>query len=173
MAEVWGRMALRLANAEAYPHDLAIYGDRVSGFIEAVAAQDLPRGELTDAIESARVAVSIWRSAADSLERAYVAILAERASPGRTRRLAAMNEILRGIEQHLLDERGIPGRPWFKHVLYAPRYTYAAMTLPGVQEAMDAQDWVRARVQLSLVAEKLRAVAAETASAASVSRAAR
>jgi N-acetylated-alpha-linked acidic dipeptidase len=170
MAEVWGRMALRLANAEAYPHDLAIYGDRVHGFIEAIAAQDLGRGELTDAIEAARVAVSIWRSAADSLEQAYAAILAERASPGRKRRLAAMNEILRGVEQHLLDERGIPGRPWFKHLLYAPRYTYAAMTLPGVQEAMDEQDWVRARVQLSLVAEKLRAVAAETSSAATAAR---
>ena len=173
MAEVWGRMALRLANAEAYPHDLAIYGDRVSGFIEAIAAQDLTRGELTDAIEAARVAVSIWRSTADSLERAYAAILAESASPGRTRRLSAMNEILRGIEQQLLDERGIPGRPWFKHLLYAPKYTYAAMTLPGVQEAMDAQDWVRARVQLGLVAEKLRAVAAATSNAVSVSRGAR
>jgi N-acetylated-alpha-linked acidic dipeptidase len=171
MAEVWGRMALRLANAEAYPHDLALYADRVAGFIDGVAAQDLGRAELSDAIGAARVAVSMWRSAADSLEEAYASLLDERPSAGRTRRLHAMNEVLRGVEQQLLDERGIPGRPWFKHLLYAPKYTYAAMTLPGVQEAIDAQDWVRARVQLGLVAEKLRIVAAETARAADAARA--
>ena len=39
MGEVWGRMALRLANAEHYPHDFGIYAERVGGFIDALAAQ--------------------------------------------------------------------------------------------------------------------------------------
>ena len=39
MAEVWGRMALRLANAEHYPHDFGLYAQRVGEFIDALEAQ--------------------------------------------------------------------------------------------------------------------------------------
>lgn len=80
---------------------------------------------------------------------------------------------MRSVEQTLLNADGIPGRPWFRHVLYAPRYTYAAMTLPGVQEAIDAHDWTRARTQLGIVAAKLDAAARETQRAASAAGAGR
>ncbi len=63
-----------------------------------------------------------------------------------------MNRGLRQFEQNWLHEEGIPGRPWFKHLLYAPRYTYAATTLPGITEAAEAGEWDRAAAQLSLVA---------------------
>jgi hypothetical protein len=32
---------------------------------------------------------------------------------------------------------GIPGRPWFQHLLYAARYTYAHLELPSLAEAPD------------------------------------
>ena len=50
-----------------------------------------------------------------------------------------MNAGLRAIEQQWLLADGLPGRPWFKHALYAPKYTYAAMEFPGVREAIDAR----------------------------------
>ena len=37
MADVWGRMALRLANAEVYPFDFALYASRVNGFLDDLA----------------------------------------------------------------------------------------------------------------------------------------
>ena len=70
------------------------------------------------------------------------------------RKADAVNKELRAIEQTWLLEPGIPGRAWFKHLLYAPRYTYAAMTLPGVTEAAEAADWDRARTQLALLVQK-------------------
>jgi N-acetylated-alpha-linked acidic dipeptidase len=165
MGEVWGRMALRLANADAYRMDFALYAGRVEGFIEAIAAQERAATELNGALATARVAVRAWRDVADSLGRDLATLVAADPSEDRTRRLREVNEAMRGLEQRLLDPRGIPGRPWFKHLLYAQKYTYAAMTLPGVQEAIDAGDWVRARVQLDLVAERIRAAAAETSRA--------
>ena len=66
-----------------------------------------------------------------------------------------VNERLLQFEQGWLHDAGIPGRPWFKHLLYAPRYTYAAMTLPGITEAAEQGDWTRAEAQLSLVADAL------------------
>jgi len=100
-----------------------------------------------------------------SNQRALAITLAAPSSPARSARLRAANEAMRALEQHFLNDSGIPGRPWFRHVLYAPKYTYAAMALPGVQEAVDQGDWARARAQLAVVAAKLEAVAAATRSA--------
>jgi N-acetylated-alpha-linked acidic dipeptidase len=38
--------------------------------------------------------------------------------------------------------KGLPHRPWFRHEIYAPgEFTgYAAVVLPGVNEAMDRSD---------------------------------
>ncbi len=68
-----------------------------------------------------------------------------------------MNRALLQFERTWLHEPGIPGRPWFKHLLFAPRYTYAAMTLPGITEAAEAGDWARAAAQRDLLIEKVRA----------------
>lgn len=163
MGEVWGRMALRLANADHYPHDFGLYADRVGGFIEAMASQAIVRGQLD--FTAARAARERWSAAAASLERALAATLAAGPNASRTARLQTANEAMRVVEQRLLADDGIPGRPWFKHVLYAPRYTYAAMTLPGVQEAVETGDWTRARAQLAIVTAKIDAAAAATMAA--------
>jgi N-acetylated-alpha-linked acidic dipeptidase len=55
-------------------------------------------------------------------------------------------------ERVWLEEQGIPGRPWFRHLVYAPLPSYEAETLPGLREALEAGDLKRARQQ----AERLR-----------------
>ena len=163
MGEVWGRMALRLANADHYPHDFGLYADRVGGFIDAMASQAIV-GDRLD-FTAARAARERWSAAATALERALATTLAAAPNASRAERLKAANEAMRVVEQRLLADEGIPGRPWFKHVLYAPRYTYAAMTLPGVQEAAESGDWTRARAQLAIVAARIEAAAAATLAA--------
>jgi N-acetylated-alpha-linked acidic dipeptidase len=62
---------------------------------------------------------------------------------------AALNMILIQSERKMLNEEGLPRRPWFQHAFYAPGfYTgYAAKTLPGVREAIEAGDWREAAAQ--------------------------
>jgi N-acetylated-alpha-linked acidic dipeptidase len=50
-------------------------------------------------------------------------------------------------ERALLASDGIPGRPWFRHLIYAPLPSYEAETLPGLREALEARDLERAREQ--------------------------
>lgn len=47
------------------------------------------------------------------------------------------------MESALTDSRGLPGRDWFKHLIYAPGlYTgYGVKTLPGVREAIEQNHW--------------------------------
>jgi N-acetylated-alpha-linked acidic dipeptidase len=52
-------------------------------------------------------------------------------------------ERLRDINQLLAPEVGLPGREWYKNLIYAPgRMTgYGAKTLPGVREAIEDERW--------------------------------
>jgi len=62
----------------------------------------------------------------------------------------------------LLIPQGLPNRPWFRHAIYAPgEYTgYAAVVIPGVNEAIDANDVQRANAQLAVLTEALNRAAA-------------
>jgi N-acetylated-alpha-linked acidic dipeptidase len=56
---------------------------------------------------------------------------------------AALERQLQALEQDLTASQGLPGRPWFRHMIYAAGlYTgYGAKTLPGVHEAIEQQQW--------------------------------
>ncbi|HEY4128454.1 MAG TPA: transferrin receptor-like dimerization domain-containing protein [Gammaproteobacteria bacterium] len=69
----------------------------------------------------------------------------------------ALDKQLQGLEQDLKYSGGLPGRPWFKHMMYAPGlYTgYGAKTLPGVREAIDQEQWDTATQYIAIDAEVL------------------
>jgi N-acetylated-alpha-linked acidic dipeptidase len=156
MTQLWGTLALRLANADMLPFDVVSYAaavDRFIGELDTIpdAANQLQLGGLKDAVRDLSASGAALAGAmADTLSRGSVA-------PATADRV---NRELRGFEQAWLHDAGIPGRPWFKHLLFAPRYTYAAMTLPGVTEAAETGDWIRARDQLALLVTAARAAVA-------------
>lgn len=71
--------------------------------------------------------------------------------------LAKVNAELLQSERALTDPRGLPGRPWFKHQLYAPGfYTgYGAKTVPAVREAIEQKQWTLAQESIETVAKVL------------------
>jgi N-acetylated-alpha-linked acidic dipeptidase len=152
MADVWGRMALRLANAPVAPFDYATYAERVGGFISDLAAVPGVKQHLD--LNALRAAQQRWLANAKALE---PALARARAKGGAA--ADRMNAGLRAVEQQWLLADGLPGRPWFKHALYAPKYTYAALEFPGVREAVDGGDWPLAKKQLALLVERMNAVA--------------
>jgi N-acetylated-alpha-linked acidic dipeptidase len=168
MSEVWGRMALRLANADVYPFDFRLYASRVGGFVDALSKQPDVAAHVD--LTAVRAAQRRWLAAAAKMEAVMQSALTAPSGSARSRALASSNDALRAVEQQLLLAEGIPGRPWFRHALYAPRATYAAMTLPGIQEAVDEKDWARARVQTAALAVRIDAAAKMVERAASAAR---
>jgi N-acetylated-alpha-linked acidic dipeptidase len=67
-----------------------------------------------------------------------------------------MNLILRNTERAFLID-GLPGRPWYRHAIYAPgEYTgYAAVVIPGVNEAIDKKDLTTMQQQLQLLTDAI------------------
>jgi N-acetylated-alpha-linked acidic dipeptidase len=69
----------------------------------------------------------------------------------------ALNDGLVTTERKLLAADGLPGRPWTKHLIYAPgTFTgYGASTLPGVREALEAGRFDEAKQQLGVLVQAL------------------
>ena len=90
-------------------------------------------------------AVDHLKRAAAAYERAYAA------NPSISSALAGKVYL---TERMLLDTKGLPRRPWFEHMVYAPGfYTgYGVKTLPAVREAIDEKDWTEAGPQISRTA---------------------
>lgn len=54
-----------------------------------------------------------------------------------------LNTLLQGMEERLLSSGGLPGRPWYRHMIYAPGFWtgYGVKTLPGVREGIEQRKW--------------------------------
>jgi N-acetylated-alpha-linked acidic dipeptidase len=74
--------------------------------------------------------------------------------------MAGIDRALMNTERAFLDPAGIPDRPWYRHLIYAPQATYAPEVLPGVREALDAGDRQRLAAQVSALGAALDRAAA-------------
>ena len=70
-----------------------------------------------------------------------------------------VNAALASLEQALIDEHGLPGREWYRHMLYAPglHTGYGVKTLPGIREAIEERHWDEANEYMGVVARALNA----------------
>jgi N-acetylated-alpha-linked acidic dipeptidase len=87
---------------------------------------------------------------------------AMREAPAASRWQSLDNE-LRKVELTMINDRGLPRRPWFKHEIYAPGfYTgYGAKTMPGIREAVEQHNWTEVTEQIGIVTSTLEKTAAQ------------
>jgi N-acetylated-alpha-linked acidic dipeptidase len=144
-------LALRIANAEILPFDFAFYGDNIRQFVQEIqkgtrTGRDLNLKPLVERVTE-------FEAAGRQLNQ----VIARKLAQGKMdNRLAErINQKLMQVESNWLNADGIPGRPWFKHTLYAARFTYAHLELPGLTEAVEEGKWKVARQQARILAEAL------------------
>ena len=149
MARVFGLEAVRMADADVLPYDYEEYGKEIAAYLDAAHKRAENKfGE--HALDFRAVDAAVRR-----FETAGGKILARQKSPPQD--ASRLNQALRGAERAMLEPQGLPHRPWFRHVIYAPgEYTgYAAVVIPGVNEALDKGDSERVRQQLAALAAAL------------------
>jgi N-acetylated-alpha-linked acidic dipeptidase len=91
---------------------------------------------------------------------AYEAAYQERAAAGlkfTASQQQELNALIGRMEQSLSDRSGLPGRPWFQHMIYAPGMLtgYEVKTVPGVREALEARRWDEANRYAVVTAKTL------------------
>jgi len=71
--------------------------------------------------------------------------------------LQQINGLMANMEQRLTERDGLPGREWFKHMIYAPGMLtgYGVKTVPGVREALEARRWDEANKYAAVTAKVL------------------
>ncbi len=151
MSQLWGVLALRLANAEILPFDFAFYASNIRQFVKELQKIKPARREVD--FKSVLQRVEEFGKAGRQLNNAISYALAM----GQLDRevAARSNRKLMSVESNWLNPEGIPGRPWFKHILYAARYTYAHLELPGLTEAIERGDWKVATEQARILEQAL------------------
>ena len=179
MVRVWGLLAYRIADADILPFEESPYPADVEKYLADLEKAARAGGALPD-LTDLRAALSEWEKAAADLDAQVAAALGSGdgvapvgSGPGRAggaqesngslasaAALAQVNDALMQAERDLLVPGGIPKRPWFRHLIYAPLPTYAAETLPGLREAVADGDAGRARAQARALATAIRARAA-------------
>lgn len=148
MARVFGLETVRMAQSDVLPYDYVTYAQDITTYLDAAKrkAADSKLGQVDFA--PALAAAARFANSAQHVRR-----MQEHPS-GDTRR---MNDLLRQTEAALISPNGLPNRPWYRHTIYAPgEYTgYAAVVIPGVNEAIDAHDAGRTNQQLQVVTQAL------------------
>ena len=183
LAKIVGRLVLRAADADMVPLQTAAVATTVAAQVEelkslmktqrdhavavnrllddhafALAADPTKRSGPPDRESVAPILdFTALETAVARLGVAANAFDAAAATAPDARHAAGINAVLQGLEPSLTDRRGLPGRPWYKHLLYAPGLLtgYGAKTLPGVREAIEGRRWDEARDYISRTAAVL------------------
>jgi N-acetylated-alpha-linked acidic dipeptidase len=178
LAQTVGTAMIRLADADLLPFQFGDFSDTVRTYIDELKRLDAD--QRTHAEELNReIDEGVFTATADPrkqyvppskqpippylnfapLENAMATLAqsAQRYDAARQKANAsnvkAVNAKLIESERRLTDDAGLPGRPWFRHMIYAPGfYTgYGVKTIPGVREAIEQKRWQEADQQIQRV----------------------
>jgi N-acetylated-alpha-linked acidic dipeptidase len=156
MSRMWGVLALRLANADIVPLDYRPYAARIREFVDEVGNQIEAKDR--SLIAPLTPAATRFSDAAGRMAARIDVIMSARTHDDAA--AAAIDRALIAVERALTDPHGIPGRPWYRHLIWAPKATYAPEVLPGIAEAAAAGDRPRLMDQVERLAAALDRAAA-------------
>jgi N-acetylated-alpha-linked acidic dipeptidase len=165
-AQLWGTVAMRLADAAGLPLDYRDYASQVREFFNE-STKTAKHRKLAGFDEKRMLeAVQNFAGEAERVERARQDTVKEIEGtrteandrhPRAVARLQRINEALLGVERAFTDERGLRGRNWYTHQIYAPgTYTgYAAQPLPDFRQALDDRNTVNATEALVRIVDAI------------------
>lgn len=166
-AQLWGTVAMRLADSAGLPLDYRDYATQVRDFFNE-SMKTARRRKLAGAIDEKPMTAALQKftEEAERVEKARQETVGEveatrTEASGRHPRAAAklqrINDALIAAERSLTDARGLRGRTWYTHQIYAPgTFTgYAAQPLPDFRQALDDRNTANAKEALERIVAAL------------------
>jgi N-acetylated-alpha-linked acidic dipeptidase len=135
LARIWAHMIIDLACRPVLPLDFETYAKELRNYFSDWAAKYDPEK---------KNAAGLFAQLA-KMEEAAAAVRSILPDLGKAPNmnqdvLRHVNELIIGLERDFTDPRGIPRRPWYKHLVFGARYTYDVLLLPALTEASEAGD---------------------------------
>ncbi len=154
-AQIWGTLALRLADADGLSFDYTDYANEIRGFFRD-AMKVAGWRKLADQFDDKPMLAAIddFAKEAERIEKARQDAI----RAGDRAKLARINDALMNAERQFVDQRGLRGRAWYKHQIYAPGiYTgYAAQPLTDFRQALDDRNGANAKEGLGRIVEAIK-----------------
>jgi N-acetylated-alpha-linked acidic dipeptidase len=147
LTRIWGLVALRLANSDFLPFDFGANGAALEQFLRELEQKNKIDRHLH--LKKLHARIAQFEKEGNLLRDSAAKALA--AGGPSSEKIQHLNAQLFQVESNWLDPGGIPGRPWFQHLLYSSRYTYAHLEFPGLTEAVEKSDWKLAAQQTALL----------------------
>jgi N-acetylated-alpha-linked acidic dipeptidase len=171
-AQTTGTAILRLADAPVLPFEFGTVARTYRRYVDEIEKQ-AAGNDTVRSLDLSAVRASLGRldtaAARHEAIMAHVQSLSQGEVRSRWKRLAEANKLLYRSERALTDASGLPGRDWFRHLIYAPGfYTgYGVKTMPGIREAVeDKPDAAVAQREAARVAAAIDRLATQVAEAA-------
>jgi N-acetylated-alpha-linked acidic dipeptidase len=154
-AQLWGTMAMRLADADVLPFDYTDYATQIRDFFSETSKLAKQRN-LDSSYDSQSFlnSVDAFTKEATRIEQLKRKAVAENAN---STKLREINDLLIQVERDFTDERGLRGRSWYKHQIYAPGiYTgYASQPLTDFRQAVDDRKSTNTKEALERISEAI------------------
>jgi N-acetylated-alpha-linked acidic dipeptidase len=149
LSQVTTTTLMRFADAPLLPFEFGEFSTTVRRYVDEIKKLSGAKVDFDPVLAQLQKA--------DSNSRAYEAAL-KAAVAQNGAGLAQANQTIYGTERALILNKGLPGRDWYRHQIYAPgMYTgYGAKTLPGIREAVEAGRWEEANSETKDVTQVLR-----------------
>ncbi|HEV8200605.1 MAG TPA: M28 family metallopeptidase [Candidatus Polarisedimenticolia bacterium] len=137
LARLWSVMTWRLANAPLLPMRYSEYARKVLEHVREIEVMG-SGGRHALKLDSARAAAKRWQQAATGFETtAATRSSGDLTGTAATASFRAVNDLLMQVERSLTEPQGLVGRPFYRHLIYAPQPTYREEVLPRLWEAID------------------------------------
>jgi N-acetylated-alpha-linked acidic dipeptidase len=154
LSQVMAVALMRLADASVLPYEFGSLARTVRTYADEIQKQSCT-------LDLRNVYAQIGRLEGNShnYEEA-LASAGKRLGHAPPAKIEKLNQALFRSERTLLSAKGLPGRQWYRHELYAPGlYTgYGAKTLPGIREAVEGSRWDEANQEAGRVVQALKAL---------------
>ena len=135
LVKIWAHMIIDLACRPVLPLDYETYARELRSYVADWAAKHDPEklraGKILDRLGKMEKAASEVKPFLFDLEKTHNI-------EGDV--LKRVNGLLIALERDFTNPKGIPRRPWYKHLVFGARYTYAVLMLPELTEASEAGD---------------------------------
>lgn len=155
IAQLWGIITLRLADADALPFDYTDYANQIKEFFSEATRMAKRRNLSTSFDEKAmNAAVEDFARESFRVEQVRQKAILQNADASK---MKMINDVLMSVERKFVDDRGLRGRSWYKHQIYAPGvYTgYAAQPLTDFRQSLDDRNTTNAGESLNRIVEAI------------------
>lgn len=154
VARVWGVLVTALVESPVIPFSAVDYADALVGYVEQTKAK-MPDGKEWS-LKKLDLALGTLRDAAVAVDEEAASISAQLSTLKthsrwrQSRRCLKLyrathhiNDKYKYLERQFLYQKGLDGREWFKHTVFAPGLWtgYSGAVFPGLVESIERGDW--------------------------------